>query len=218
MTTHPKKSLRSSKIPLKKSDIGFDTLPASERQALLDGGTTRVVKKNQILIREGTTADSIFVLLQGSAVTTKTDLNGHTIQLSLMTGGSIFGEVAMLTGSNRTATVTCLTAAKVLEIEKKILISAPEKFPALWMTLATILAHRLDKTTQKVTHLAFSTVLDRLKKICTEHQKDQKRQPLPSHIILAEMTGTSREVVSRNLKKLVIERILEKKGRKYYVR
>ena len=78
-------------------------------------GETRTLRRGAVVVREGDTADAFYVLLSGHLEAT---VNGHSVRE--LAEGDGFGEIALLQGGGRTATVTVVSAdAEVLIMRRR---------------------------------------------------------------------------------------------------
>jgi CRP-like cAMP-binding protein len=79
-------------------------------------------KKNDVIVREGGTDRSMYVICSGTARVYIT-LNGKDINIALLRPGDYFGEYALLTGETRTASVSALTDVQLVLLEGEALQS-----------------------------------------------------------------------------------------------
>jgi CRP-like cAMP-binding protein len=93
-------------------------------------------------VREGDTTSSMFVLESGRAtVTIHADL-ADSRRLATLEPGAAFGEISLLTGEPRTATVRALTEVTAIEIDKDTLCPILERNPMLCETFDAVIAER----------------------------------------------------------------------------
>jgi hypothetical protein len=71
-----------------------------------------------VIVKEGDPGESLFVLSQGRVRVVGTGPGGKAIELAELNEGDFFGEVALLTGKPRTATITCIEETEVLELSR----------------------------------------------------------------------------------------------------
>lgn len=117
----------------------------------------RELKEGEVLCEEGSTTDRIFVLVAGKAEVTRRIDGGEPKTLAFLGGGSIFGEISMLTGSPLTSTITAVSACDVLEIEREDLNQLARTFPNIPQTLAQFVQYRMARNLIGTSPL-FSTV------------------------------------------------------------
>jgi len=109
-------------------------------------------KKGEIIIEEGDSGDSVYIIKSGKAIVT-THVLGRKIELAVLQKGDLFGEVAFLTGRPRTATVTALENIEVLEFTRPVLEELIEKRPVILKALQDFYYSRLQNTLKKATQI-----------------------------------------------------------------
>lgn len=90
-------------------------------------------------IREDGPAHGMFIVISGEAAVTAM---GHETPVAILRQGDIFGEMSLLTGARRSATVTALTPLRVLEISKQAMAAVLEESPTLVDRLAAVVEKR----------------------------------------------------------------------------
>jgi CRP-like cAMP-binding protein len=101
----------------------LDPAPQFDVQMLPDDlGDTAVESAEQyeagdVIIRQGDQPDLFFVLIEGFVSVTHEDANGKRHQVAYLTAGDYFGEIGLLEGSERIATVTAVTRVKVVSFD-----------------------------------------------------------------------------------------------------
>jgi CRP-like cAMP-binding protein len=83
-----------------------------------------------VLVTEGEPGNSIFVIASGSVRILVLGGHGRSLEIRRLDAGDFFGEVAALSGQNRTATVVAVTDCELLEIEHWALECLLEARPA----------------------------------------------------------------------------------------
>jgi CRP/FNR family cyclic AMP-dependent transcriptional regulator len=96
------------------------------------------VEVGKVLVREGDPGHECFVILDGTATVTR---KGDDI--ATLGAGDVVGELAPLTGGNRTATVTADTAMDVLVIGQREFAGLLDEVPGLAVRVLQNLAHRM---------------------------------------------------------------------------
>ena len=82
-----------------------------------------------IIITEGEHGDSLFVLTSGIAKAFVRDPKGKNVCVRAMRDGDFFGEISLLTGKPRTATITAATRCELLELDRAALDSIGQRKP-----------------------------------------------------------------------------------------
>src|SRR5436190_9008117 len=103
-----------------------------------------------VIVREGGSGDAAFVILTGLVAVRRRDKDsGLEFTLNELTPGQMFGEMALLTGRPRGATVIALepTTCAILEREdfERVLVERPQ----LSLLITRLLAERLEKANQR---------------------------------------------------------------------
>jgi CRP-like cAMP-binding protein len=94
----------------------FKTLGAEERHALANAAGHHLFCAGEAIVRQDAEGDSMFVLMNGQA---RVVLEPSGQEVAVIPEGGFFGEMSMLTGDRRTATVKALDDVMVLEIAAK---------------------------------------------------------------------------------------------------
>jgi CRP-like cAMP-binding protein len=118
----------------------LDRLAAQSEPVLFPSGT--------FIISEGDFGDSMFAIVTGEASVTLHDERGEEHGVASVRPGEIVGEMALLTGMRRRATVVAKTDVEALEIKKPALEEMFARAPDLIDRFGMVLAQRqamLDK-------------------------------------------------------------------------
>lgn len=136
----PRKERRINTRRLFSRVVWLDALNDDELEQLAEVATGRDFTAGQEIVREGDDGASLFVLVEGVLeVYTRAD-TGAEEHVGRIQPGQAFGEMSLLTGSPRIATVRCVTDAYALEIRREelepILRARPTIADALGRTMA----------------------------------------------------------------------------------
>jgi len=118
-------------------------------QCLSDGQIDNLVKQSELnhfgrgecVIEEGAEGDSMFILLRGAAEVSVSK-NGSTIPVATLRSGDCFGEMSLLTGEKRSATVRADGDCYVMEISKDTMAEVIRDSPECLKQLSELLAKR----------------------------------------------------------------------------
>jgi glutamate decarboxylase len=100
-----------------------------------------------VVFREGDPGDALYVVVTGLVRILVATTSGE-ILLNTLGPGDIFGEIAVLDGRGRTATVTTGKATELVRIGRQEFLSFLEDFPRYTTVLVHILASRVRSTVQ----------------------------------------------------------------------
>jgi len=131
----------------------FDTFTANEkRQIASEDAHFRMYNPGELLIRQGSSDRSLFIILTGAVAVTGSD--GGTV-LAVLRAGDIFGEMAFLTDTRRTANVIARDAVIALKLDSVLFEQLPaevrEKFKD---KIIKKLVSRLETANKELTRLS----------------------------------------------------------------
>ncbi|MEO8501460.1 MAG: tetratricopeptide repeat protein [Vicinamibacteria bacterium] len=121
----------------------FADFSEADLVAVIQGLELATYGPGEILILEGDPGTSLFVITSGVVRAFVRQLDGKNKQVREMGEGSFFGEIAVLSGKPRTATVTAKTSVEALILERKVLDHICKTHPNVRTTLQTFAAERL---------------------------------------------------------------------------
>jgi CRP/FNR family transcriptional regulator, cyclic AMP receptor protein len=119
------------------------TWGAAELQDLLERAALCAMKKGDVLLHQGDAGDYLIILLDGTIRVSMVASNGREIILDYLEPGSVVGEIALLDGGDRTASVTALGEGQYLKIGAKAFREVLGKHPSVAWRLLGELARRL---------------------------------------------------------------------------
>lgn len=120
------------------SDLGRDAF-----MALMQGMVLHRVDQGDAILREGESGQSFFVVASGRFSVTKRDERGESVLLAHLGEGDFFGEMALLSGAPRAATVAADAPSEVLEFKPEVLVSIARQHPQLAQSIRRFYRHRL---------------------------------------------------------------------------
>tara|TARA_R110002096_G_scaffold305289_2_gene500159 strand:- start:367 stop:834 length:468 start_codon:yes stop_codon:yes gene_type:complete len=144
-------------------EMGFATnFDAEERAQLGNFGEFLSLSDGDVLIQEGQTQDSLFLIIMGT-FHVQTEATGRPVLLGNLKGGSTVGEVNIFDPGNASASVVCRSVGEVWKIDRmrleQYLEAHPRTAAKLLVNVSTQLSKRLRKTNEKVA-MAREAMLD----------------------------------------------------------
>ena len=118
-------------------------LSPSEVQAIIPLLKALSVEPGTTLCQEGAPGDAMFIIVDGEA-----DIYKGPQLMAQLGAGEMFGEMALLTGEERSASVVARTPMRLYELDKSDFDGMLTRSPHLASGLSRILARRLRETTQ----------------------------------------------------------------------
>src|SRR5438067_4321338 len=128
-------------LSILRSEPLFECLSEEQLNHLVKQARLNVFGRGEPVIEEGSPGDSMFVLLRGEA-NVLVSKNGSTIQVATLNAGDCFGEMSLLTGEPRSATVRADADCYVMEIGKPIMAEVLRGAPECLVQLSELLAQR----------------------------------------------------------------------------
>jgi CRP-like cAMP-binding protein len=129
---------RDAKIELLKRAPLFSGCSKSELRALARIADELDLREGTVITREGRPGREFFVLVSGTADVTK---KGKKV--AKLGAGEWFGEIALLTDSPRTATVTATSAVDVLVVTDRRFREVVETMPSIALKILSTVSSRL---------------------------------------------------------------------------
>jgi CRP-like cAMP-binding protein len=117
---------------------------------MVGGALGKVYSDGEIIIRQGETGDSMYVVQGGRVEVLQNSLKGGEQHLAFLDTGDFFGEMAVFEKEVRSATVRAKGEARVLKIDKKALLTRIREDPLLAVNLLKTMSHRIRHLNEEV--------------------------------------------------------------------
>lgn len=134
---------------LRRIDL-FRPLQSDQIDELADSSAKFLYARGETLVRQGSSGDSLFLITSGEVDVSVSSESGVVTHLATLGKGSYFGEMSLLTGEPRSATITSVTETEVIVVEKAALSKLLETEAAILEPLSEILDRRLEELSSKV--------------------------------------------------------------------
>jgi CRP/FNR family transcriptional regulator, cyclic AMP receptor protein len=189
-----------SRVPL------FSELSREELERISRVSVARSFPAGVRVFHEGDHSDACYLVRKGDLRVTREHPDGRAIALATLGPGDIFGELAMLDGEARSASVETLSDSELLALPAADVRRLLADHPGISVKLIAALTRRLRETNERVARQSFQTVPSRVAGVLTqliaEESASTGRQGITIRMTqadLAQLAGTSRESVSRFL-------------------
>lgn len=106
------------------------------------GDLGRIFQDGQVIIQEGEIGDCMYVIQEGEVEVIKCE-DDREVLLAVLGEGDIFGEMAILEGEERVATVRARGLARVVTVDKKNFLRRVHEDPTLALRLLEVLSNRI---------------------------------------------------------------------------
>ncbi len=139
---------------LKASEL-FENQPETMLRAVVAQGQVRTFGPGEHVFHQGDAGDQLFLVKSGvlEVLTTRPD-GTEPIPIAYLGVGEVIGEIALLTGSPRSATIRAPEHAELFSLGRAVFLDLMESLPAFSRNLCLVLARRLEATTLKVPRAA----------------------------------------------------------------
>lgn len=175
----------------------------------------RQYARRDIVLQKGGSGDSLLFLLSGQLQVIDITEDGRAIGLRILSPGDFFGEIAVINGSARSASVVALTPVLVALLPRATALHLFSHSPTVANHMLRHLAQKIQRDSE---FRALLSIHNTAKRIYTflGLLKEKKEgdvevvENLPTHQDIANMINTSRETVTRTILALVNQGIVKK--------
>jgi CRP/FNR family cyclic AMP-dependent transcriptional regulator len=180
-------------------------MPENALDDLVKFSTVARFDAHRPIFDKGDPGDCLYGVLSGRVRIYSTSAEGDEILLNVMEPGELFGEVALLDGSTRTASAAAMEPSELLKIHRDHFLPYLMANPDLILRMLSLLCQRLRWTSSMIEDAAFLAFPARLAKrllILAEHYRGPEDRditvPLSQHD-LGNMVGAGREAINKQL-------------------
>jgi len=184
-------------------------------------GRRHRVSRGETLFVEGESAESFFFVAAGEIRLYKMDSQGKEVEIVRLARGDFFGEAVAFVSGDFPAYAQAVADSEVLRFPRREVEEALGRYPSIARFFVKLLARKCVALNARIEALGLRTVRQRLIQFllsrcsggreCTVELKMQKGE-------LARMLGTSGETLSRNLRQMQEEGLIEVRGRRITIK
>jgi CRP/FNR family cyclic AMP-dependent transcriptional regulator len=188
-------------------------------------GTSQKYKKGNIVVLEQESGAALFVIITGKVKVVRMDEDGREVILSMFGPGEFFGEMSLLDGLTRSASVVATVKSELFMIHRRDFLELLNEFPTVTISLLAELAMRLRKADMQIKSLSLKDAEGRVASVMLMLADDVgifrkgkvEIDDLPLQQDIANMAGTSRETVSRMIHLFIEGGEVQMKGNKLII-
>ena len=166
----------------------------------------------------------LYIVNSGIVKAVLTEDEGDEMVLARFEKGAFFGELSLLDGKGRSASIVADEDAELSVLTKETFFQLMNKDAKIAIGLMTTLVERLRKADEMIESLAFQEVGERLVRTLVDSSTGEDkvakgflRSPKLTHRELAARIGSSREAVSKCIKVLSTNGILKESGGSFLI-
>jgi len=195
--------------PALPPDNLLSALPGDLSQRLFAEARVQTVRADQVVFLAGDTGDGCYRIEEGLLKVSVITPGGAERILAILGPGSIVGELSMIDGSARSASVTALRESKLCFVSRSAFEACGRQHPEMHQHLMVLLARRLRDTNSALAATSFLSVKGRVARALLSlaeafgHDVGNGRILVRQKVTqsdLGAMAGIARENVSRILK------------------
>lgn len=185
----------------------FSDLSDEELQELESIVQGRTFRKNEVIFHAQEPGSALFLIKRGSVKVSMEDRHGKEVILRILDEGDFFGEMSLLDGEHRSATITALEPCQALVIFRDQFMKFIPKHPKVVMKMLTTVSRRLRQANEKIKRLVFADAYEKVASILLDMVEDRQipldvGTEIPLSLTrkeLADLVGLSRETLTRVL-------------------
>lgn len=193
---------------IKQHSALFASLNDEQMQAILALAQEVKHPGKHVIFHEGDAGDCLMLLLEGKVKVSLLSAEGKEAILSILETGQMIGEMSLLDGGPRSATVTTIEPCRFLVIRRKDFLLFLEQRPTVALALLQALSQRLRATNDLVGNLSFHSLSARLARILLNLGQQYGKHTAQGITIglklsqeeLGNLAGVSRESVNRQVR------------------
>jgi CRP/FNR family cyclic AMP-dependent transcriptional regulator len=185
-------------------------------------GMRRKYEKDALILVEQESGTALFVIITGKVKVARTSNDGREVILSILGESDFFGEMAILDGLTRSASVIAMEDSELFTIQRDDFINLLREHPEVSINLLQELTRRLRSADMKIKALSLKDAEGKVATVILQLAEDIGKikqgiveiEKLPLQQDLANMAGTSRETISRTLHSFAKKGLVELEGSK----
>jgi CRP/FNR family cyclic AMP-dependent transcriptional regulator len=198
------------------SELGEDDLATLAKVA-----SRRTFQKDAVVFFENEQGDSLFMILEGRVKVTILGDDGREIILSILGPGDFFGEMSLLDDEPRSATAIAIEESELLSVLRADFQGVIAGDPSTTLALIRSLTGRLRKANHQISTLALLDVYGRVARVILDMAREEGKRlkdgrisfRRATHQEIANRIGTTRETVTRMIKDLERQGLIQVEGK-----
>ena len=194
----------------------FEMLNDSQLTPLARAATIRSIPRNTEVLHAGDHTDNIYLILSGSLKVLVTDEEGRQVILSILGPGEFFGEMGIIDEHPRSATVVAAESSDLVVISKADFKRCLAENFDVSLYIMRSLVKRLRLADRKIESISLMDVYGRVARLLLDLAEEQDGRKVVKRRVtrqdIAKMIGASREMVSRVMRDLQLQGLIEETG------
>lgn len=190
----------------------FSDLREGDIERIGQAARERSYPRNSVIVFEDDPGDALYVVLSGQVKVVLTAEDGREVILSVRDRGDFFGEMSLIDQEPRSAHVIAMEEARLLVLRREDFHSCLRDIPEIAVGLLRALVTRLRQADDKIGGLVLLDVPGRVAGLILDMADDADGVHITkrvTHHMIAQMIGSSRETVSRTMRSMADQGLIE---------
>jgi CRP-like cAMP-binding protein len=200
-------SARQRRELLAKGSL-FSKLSERELDALVQVSRVQKLRPREELCHKGDPGNQVYLISKGRLKAVTTSAEGDDVVFSIMAPGEVCGELALLSGGRRTATITAIDEAELIVLDRREFLPFLKQHPDAAIKLLEVLAERQLRLSELVEDTTFLNLPARLAKKLVSLSRAYGRETPDgiridlklSQTEIGDLVATSRESINKQIK------------------
>jgi CRP-like cAMP-binding protein len=200
-------SARQRRDLLAKGSL-FSKLSERELDALVQVSRVKKLRAREELFHKGDPGNQVYLISKGRLKAVTTSAEGDDVVFSIMAPGEVFGELALLGGGRRTATITAIDASELIVLDRREFLPFLKAHPEAAIRLLEVLAERCLRISELLEDTTFLNLPARLAKklvsLIRVHgirtQEGTRIDLKLSQAEIGDLVATTRESINKQMK------------------
>jgi CRP-like cAMP-binding protein len=202
----------------------FERLGVPQRELISAAGVRQFAKRGEIIVRQGDPGDAVFVIAAGSALVHRVNRGGERRALNVLEAPSSFGELALLDGRPRSASIEALEDCDLIVVTRADFLGLLSRDPRLVDGLLRELGRMIRRLSDQVADTSLLDLPGRVAKTLVRLVEPRAIVDPQAELVvslsqsrLAELAGGSRQSVNGALATLATRDLIRIDGRRIVV-
>ena len=207
-------------LPIHMNEIQFDTrallarcvlfgsMDPEELDKMLQFARFETIEAKQVAFHKGSHGNEMFAIASGRVKISTFSLDGKEILFDILESGDVFGELSLIDGKVRSASVTAIERCRLLVLEQRHFLPFLENNPQIGIKMLTALCERLRATNETLEDAYFLDLPSRLAKkilyLASNHGAEKGNNCLVEFRLsqeeLGNLVGASRESINKQMR------------------
>ncbi len=185
----------------------FEGLSDESLEKIQSFGNRQQFKKDSIILVESEEGTALFFIISGKVKVTLQNKEGKEVILSMLSENDFFGEMAIIDGTNRAATIVACEPTELFIIKRDDFLKLISIYPEISIALLQEISKRLRYADLMIKSLSLNDAEGKVAVVLIQFAFDYGKikngvveiDKAPTQQEIAKMAGTSRETVNRVL-------------------